>query len=131
MALRRTATVMLGAASLVMSLVVTSAPSQAAACDVQIGRTYKSGNHIVGYGSLSGCPSTSTATLYIQRQVIGGDIWWSYTGAQATAHQGYDSYVRFNCSGTGTQTYRTIIRGRTIGGEPKVKPSNSIRVYCG
>ncbi|MFI7709222.1 hypothetical protein [Nonomuraea sp. NPDC049480] len=130
MKLRRAATVSAGAVSLIASCLVPSSAAEAAvACDVQIGTTYKSGNYIVGYGSLSGCPSTSTADLYIQRQVIPG--WWKRASGIATAHQGYDTYVRYNCSGTGTQSWRTLIYGRTIGGSARVKSSNTIRVNCG
>ncbi|MET9116052.1 hypothetical protein ABZX38_17890 [Streptomyces longwoodensis] len=73
-----------------------------------------------------GCPSTSTAKLTIQRWT--GAYWKDY--ATVTAHQGYDTYVRQNCSGTGTQTWRTIIAGTTIGGEYRIKTSNQLRVYC-
>ncbi|GAA3485631.1 hypothetical protein GCM10018966_101640 [Streptomyces yanii] len=106
---------------------ITIAPAaQAATCDVQIGTTYKSGSYIVGYGSLSNCPSTSTAKLTVQRWT--GLYWKDY--ATATAHQGYDTYVRQNCSGTGTQTWRTLISGTTIGGEYRTKASNQLRVSC-
>jgi hypothetical protein len=103
--------------------------ASAATCDVQIGQTYKSGNDIVGYGSLSNCSSWSTGRLYIQRQIFPGN--WGQVGTIATAHQGYDTYVRYNCSGTGTQSWRTLISFATVGGPTRIKVSNVIRVYCG
>lgn len=131
MAINRLTAAALGVASLLAASLATVTPAEAAtatACDVQIGRTYKSGNQIVGYGSLSGCPSSSVADLFIQRQVIPG--YWTRVSAIVTAHQGYDVYVRYNCSGTGTQSYRTQIYGNTIGGSARIKNSNTLRVSC-
>ncbi|MEU4539839.1 hypothetical protein AB0G15_33830 [Streptosporangium sp. NPDC023825] len=51
--------------------------------------------------------------------------------AMGTAHQGFDTCIQYNCSGTGTQTWRTTISGTTIGGSYKFKESNHLRVYCG
>lgn len=125
--MRRITTSVLATGALILSGLAVAPAAQAASCDVQIGRTYKSGNYIVGYGSLSNCSSTSTASLIIQRWT--GLYWKNY--ATGTAHQGYDTYIRQNCGGTGTQTWRTLITGRTIGGEYRTKASNELRVYCG
>ncbi|MGJ6969606.1 hypothetical protein ACSDR0_47760 [Streptosporangium sp. G11] len=125
---RRVAAVVLAAGVVAGTGAVSAPAASAMACDVQIGVTHKSGNYIVGYGSLSGCPSTSIATLSIQRR--NGTGGWD-TRATGTAHQGYDTYIRYNCSGTGTQTWRTTINGKTIGGSYKFKESNHLRVYCG
>ncbi|KAA9380497.1 hypothetical protein F5972_04940 [Microbispora cellulosiformans] len=126
--MRRSAASVLATGALLFSGLAALAPTaaQAATCDVQIGKTYKSGSSIVGYGSLSDCPSASTATLIIQRWT--GWYWKDY--ATATAHQGYDTYVYQNCSGTGTQTWRTLITGTTIGGSYRTKASNELRVSC-
>lgn len=98
------------------------------ACDVQIGRTYKNGNNIVGYGSLgSDCSTSALATLEIQRWT--GFQWDA--GPTATAHQGYDTYLTRNCYGSGTQTWRTTITGRLQNGRYAFKESNHIRVNCG
>ncbi|MFI6510991.1 hypothetical protein ACIBCT_25585 [Streptosporangium sp. NPDC050855] len=128
MKINRSAGAALGIAAVLATSLATVTPAEAAACEVQIGRTSKSGSQIVGYGSLSGCPSSSTAQLFIQRQTAPG--FWSRVSAIATARQGYDVYVRYNCSGTGTQSYRTQINGTTIGGTAKIKNSNTIRVSC-
>ncbi|MGW1887056.1 hypothetical protein [Streptomyces sp. NPDC001970] len=125
--MHRFATSVLATGALLFSGLALAPTAHAASCDVQIGRTYKSGNYIVGYGSLSNCASTSTARLIIQRWT--GLYWKDY--ATGTAHQGYDTYVSQNCSGTGTQTWRTLISGRTVGGETRIKASNELRVYCG
>lgn len=102
-------------------------PPVAAACDVHIGTTYKSGSQIVGYGSMQDC-GNGQATLIIQKETC----WdcWSNLASVTFNGSGYDQYVYYNCTGTGTQTYRTIITGQTIGGGYKTKASNEIRVAC-
>ncbi|MGC5028913.1 hypothetical protein [Micromonospora sp. DT229] len=102
--------------------------SAAAACDVHIGTTYKSGSQIVGYGSIEGCSSSSVAYVRIQKRTCIGC--WDTVKSATVNGPGYDQYVYYNCSGTGTQTYRTIIEGSTIGGGYKFKESNQIRVSC-
>ncbi|MEV4568574.1 hypothetical protein AB0K12_32805 [Nonomuraea sp. NPDC049419] len=107
----------------------TATTQQAAVCELHIGRTTKSGNTIIGYGSQSqDCGTGGTSQLVIQRH-----RWSGWTDDLATATvvgRGHDVYVRYNCSGTGTHTYRTIHRGRTVGGSPEFKESNHLRVSC-
>ncbi|QGN46821.1 hypothetical protein GKC29_08145 [Micromonospora sp. WMMC415] len=107
---------------------VPASAASAASCDVHIGTTRKSGSQIVGYGSIQGCSSSSIATLSIQKQTCIGC--WSTLKTARVNGPGYDQYIYYNCSGTGTQTYRTTISGNTIGGGYKFKASNSIRVSC-
>ncbi|MGN9776259.1 hypothetical protein ACTMS0_10850 [Micromonospora sp. H33] len=108
--------------------VAPGSAASAATCDVHIGTTYKSGSQIVGYGSMANCGS-GQATLKIQKETC----WdcWSQVGSSVTfTGSGYDKYIYYNCKGTGTQTYRTLITGKTIGGAYKTKASNKIRVTC-
>lgn len=95
-------------------------------CKVHIGVTRKSGNTISGYGSKANC-GTGTTHLRIQRS-----RWWGWEDL-ATARvigSGPDFYVRYNCAGTGTHTYRTIHTGETIGGRHLFNESNHLRVRC-
>jgi hypothetical protein len=97
------------------------------ACSLQIGTTYKSGTTIVGYGSQADCGSSGTSYLTIQRSRWYG---WQDLATVTLIGSGYDKYVRYNCSGSGTHTYRTIHTGRTVGGEPRFNESNHLRVSC-
>lgn len=105
-----------------------SAQAAALACELHIGKTYKSGSTIVGYGSQTpDCGPNGVSTLTIQRSRWYG---WENLASATVRGPNYDQYVRYNCSGTGTHTYRTIHQGRTIGGSIKIKISNEIRVSC-
>ncbi|MFB4285761.1 hypothetical protein ACBJ59_61615 [Nonomuraea sp. MTCD27] len=126
------------AAALATPLVaLAAAPAQAAAstqaaaalaCELHLGPTTKSGSTIVGFGSQSqDCGTSGTSTLVIQRSRWYG---WQDLANTTVTGRGYDAYVRYNCSGTGTHTYRTIHVGRTIGGSPAFKESNHLRVSC-
>jgi hypothetical protein len=100
----------------------------AASCDVQIGLTYRSGNTIVGHGSLSNCPPNSTANIHIERSVWYG--WQNTTGDITVRGPGYDQYVYYNCSGTGTHQFQTVIDAYTVGGSYLRKTSNTITATC-
>jgi hypothetical protein len=128
---RLMALVLIAGASMATTLLqapAAHAAGPAASCDVQIGKTSKSGSYIVGHGSLSNCPASSTAHLIIQ-EYRGFVLGWD-DKASGTAHQGYDTAISYNCSGTGTQTWRTLITTQTIGGTYLTKASNQIRVSC-
>jgi hypothetical protein len=100
----------------------------ALACELHIGPTTKSGSTIVGFGSQSqDCGTGGTSTLVIQRSRWYG---WENLASATVTGSGYDAYVRYNCSGTGTHTFRTYHSGRTIGGSPRFKESNHLRVTC-
>ncbi|GAA3162629.1 hypothetical protein [Nonomuraea salmonea] len=100
----------------------------ALACELHVGRTSKSGSTIVGFGSQSqDCGTSGTSTLVIQRSRWYG---WEDLANTTVTGRGYDAYVRYNCTGTGTHTYRTIHVGRTVGGSPAFKESNHLRVSC-
>ncbi|MEU6711299.1 hypothetical protein ABZ897_07420 [Nonomuraea sp. NPDC046802] len=119
------------AAMAVPVVAMTTAAAQATtamACELHIGKTSKSGKTIVGFGSQSrDCGTRGKSTLVIQRSRWYG---WEDLASKTVTGSGYDGYVRYNCSGAGTHTYRTIHVGRTIGGSPKFKESNRIRVSC-
>ncbi|MEV0454449.1 hypothetical protein [Catellatospora methionotrophica] len=94
----------------VVGVGATGTAAQAATCQGHIGSTYKSGSSVVGFGSIdSACASGSKATLEIRRQVIPG-LWSSVLASATVNGPGYDQYVSWNCTGQGTQTYRTQIR---------------------
>ncbi|MEH2238909.1 hypothetical protein [Nostoc sp.] len=100
--------------------------AEAATCNVQIGKTIRSGNTIIGYGSLSNCPYTSSANLIIQRSRFYG--WQDMATVKVTGSK--DVYVSYNCSGTGTHDFRTTISGYTVGGKFRFKESNHIKASC-
>lgn len=104
-----------------------ASPAIAAACDVQIGVTSKSGSQIVGYGSQSNCGSGGVSYLRIEKKSA---ISWITLKTVKVTGSGYDQYIYYNCSGTGTQTYRTTHSADTLGGGFKFKESNHIRVSC-
>ncbi|TYB36392.1 hypothetical protein FXF50_19985 [Micromonospora sp. AP08] len=105
-----------------------ASPASAAGCELHIGTTYKSGSQIVGYGSQANCGSSGVSYLRIQKQTCIGC--WSTLKTVSLTGSGFDKYIYYNCSGTGTQTYRTTHSGDTIGGGFKFKESNHIRVSC-
>lgn len=118
----------IGAAGVIAAPTASASVSPATTCNFEIGLTHQSGSQIVGYGSLSNCPSTTTtAALTIQR--YNGFQWRD--GSSATVRGGgYDQYVYHSCAGTGWQSWRTLMHGRDGAGNPQNKPSNEIRVYC-
>lgn len=101
--------------------------SAAATCEIHIGVTRASGNVISGYGSQANCGTKGTSYLTIQRSRWYG---WEDLVTQTVTGSGHDVYVKYNCAGTGTHDFRTIHTARTIGGEPRFKESNHIRVSC-
>ncbi|MEU7856217.1 hypothetical protein [Nonomuraea sp. NPDC049141] len=103
----------------------TAPTSQAASC-LQIGRTYRDGNTIIGYGSIS-C-GTGRATIEIWEQIVPG-AWRTKRSATVTG-PGYDQYVFYNCAGTGTHTFKAVILGSELNGNTVSKHSNQIRESC-
>lgn len=109
----------------------TAAPkavTPAASCELEIGVTHRSGNTIIGFGSQSNCGTSGQSVLTIQR-LRTLDIWENLSSATVVG-SGHDVFVNYNCTGTGTHTFRTIHQGVTIGGSSVVKVSNSIRETC-
>jgi hypothetical protein len=108
------------------SLLISSSDAEAAPglenCHVEIGRTSKVGESIEGYGSQSGNCGQFPTFLMIQRTRWYG---WQTVKEVAVPHEGPDFYVRYNCNGTGTYTYRTLHAGPNGN-----KVSNKIRVTC-
>lgn len=118
-----------GALALASSgIAFTASSAQAAACDVQIGYTYRSGNQIWGFGSLSDCPANATAKISIQWER--GWEWWDYLSTRTVNGPGYDQYVSFNCAGTGTHNFRTIIERDSAAPGVRIKTSRVIRQSC-
>jgi hypothetical protein len=110
------------------SKTVKGVVAQQAACELEIGSTFREGNHIKGFGSLATqCHAFESASLWIERLRWNG--WEKLTRADVSG-PGYDQYVTYNCTNTGTHTFRTIIEADTLGGRYLVKASNSIREYC-
>jgi hypothetical protein len=101
---------------------------EARSCQIHIGPTYRSGNSIFGYGSQAGCGSTGTSNLIIQRLRWFG---WEDLATRTVQGSGHDVYVSYDCSGTGTHTFRTIHGTINLNASPRLKVSNEIRVNCG
>ncbi|WP_157252722.1 hypothetical protein [Nonomuraea typhae] len=125
------------AAALVASIAATgpagaasaTGAGSAAVCEGHVGVTHKDGNLIWGSGSLDGsCSGGSTANIYIQRW----DVWrWVQMEDDIINGPGYVELIYFDCSGRGTQTWRTLVTWRNpYTGKPGSKASNEIRVTC-
>ncbi|MFI6504503.1 hypothetical protein [Nonomuraea typhae] len=128
---RRLLSSSVAAAALVASIAATGPAGAAAsaACEGHVGLTHKDGNLIWGSGSLDGsCSQGSSANLYIQRW----DVWrWVQMEDEVINGPGYVELIYFDCSGRGTQTWRTLVTWRNpYTGKPGSKPSNEIRVTC-
>jgi hypothetical protein len=106
--------------------------AQAGGCAPSHVRTYayqvnSSISGIGGFWQCSGIPRKAT----IQLQQYRGLTYWrtlkTYTGSFTP-----NRYVRLSwgCRGAGWQTYRTMMSGRTAGGDPWVTKSAEIRRLC-
>jgi hypothetical protein len=117
-----------GSVGLASSTNAEAKAATAAACDNHIGVTRKAGNVISGFGSQArNCGTRGQTFLTIQRYRWFG---WENLVTKKIVGPGHDVYVRYNCAGTGTHTYRTIHTGRTVGNSPLFRQSNHIRVTC-
>jgi len=92
---------------------------------LQIGLTSRAGNTIKGYGSISGC--TGRATIEIWRSRFGG---WETMSSAIVQGPGYDQTVFYDCAGTGTHTFKTVIMAKKLDGSYISKSSNQIRESC-
>jgi hypothetical protein len=92
---------------------------------LQIGLTSRAGNTIKGYGSISGC--TGRATIEIWRSRFGG---WETVSSTTVQRPGYDQTVFYDCAGTGTHTFKTVIMAKKLSGQIISKSSNQIRESC-
>lgn len=91
-------------------------------------QVYRSADLIVGGARFVGCGNPNSAAMaYIQRS-----RWYGWEDLASTQFRGdgrwYSMY--YNCTGSGTHTYRTIATGRTVGGSPIFKSSGQIRTTC-
>lgn len=101
----------------------TASAVEAAACVLHIGTTSASGNIIQGYGSQAGCASDTKSYVQIERERWYG---WEPMATSMITGPGYNVYVSYNCSGTGTHTFRT--KHMLNGYSPRY--SNTVRKSC-
>ncbi len=101
----------------------TSSAVEAAACALHIGVTTSSSRIIQGYGSQAGCASDTKSYVQIERSRWNG---WEPMATSMIVGPGHNVYVSYNCSGTGTHTFRTkhMLNGYAS------RYSNEIRVNC-
>lgn len=101
----------------------TSSAVEIAACEIHIGVTTASGPVVQGYGSQAGCPAGTQSYVQIQRHRWNG---WEPVATSMVVGPGHNVYVSYNCSGTGTHTFRTkhMLNGYAT------KYSNEIRKSC-
>ncbi|MET9625854.1 hypothetical protein ABZX92_00185 [Lentzea sp. NPDC006480] len=117
------------AASVALGVVALTAPASADTTAgeqkliecLDIGLTSRSGNTIHGYGSIKSICS-GTATISIQWSRWFG---WENVRSETVSGSGHDHHIYWNCSGSGTHDFRTIIAG-TIAGNYQSKISNVI-----
>jgi hypothetical protein len=100
-------------------------PAASNAC-LQIGVTHRSGNTIVGYGSIS-C-GTGSATIEIWESRWYG--WSTVASGSVSGASGANKYVYFNCAGTGTHNFETVIYSYALNGDYVSKTSNQISASC-
>ena len=125
-------TVLIGlTAAAIAALGVVASPADAAdSCVGKVGITLKDGNLIKGSGYISGCSGTShTIHMRIEKKTILG-AWSTLVHKDVTGGNGASGGMAYNCSGTGTQTYQTVVDWYTVGGDYKKAVSNNIRVSC-
>jgi len=115
-------------ASVALGAVALAAPASAETTSEQkallecldIGLTTRSGNTIHGYGSIRR-PCSGRATISIQWSRWFG---WEDVRTETVVGNG-DHHIYWNCSGSGTHDFRTIING-TVAGNYQSKISNVI-----
>ncbi|WP_283137588.1 hypothetical protein [Rhizohabitans arisaemae] len=97
-----------------------------ASCEVHIGNTYKSGYLINGSGSIaSSCPSDTRGSVSIERWT---GLRWLIV-ASYSIRPGGNNTIQYDCRGSGTQSWQTVVRGLLPEGY-RSKISNRIRVSC-
>lgn len=97
-------------------------PAAAATCTRTVSTPWKTGNSIAAGGNVStGCSGNYAINLWRSR-------WYGWEGlASSTVFtSGGGSALLYNCTGTGTHTYKASING---GGYPQ-KDSGEFRVSC-
>jgi hypothetical protein len=103
----------------------TASPAAERVECLDIGLTHRTGNDIIGYGSIRrACQGKATITVQWSR-------WFGWENLRSATVQGpgYDQEVRWNCTGSGTHEFRTIIESR-VAGDPQSKTSNTITATC-
>jgi len=91
-------------------------------------QTYRSADLIVGSARINGCGNSSVRTTVI----LQWGRWWGWEDLASRTAYGDGSWygIFWNCTGTGTHTFRTIAVGRTVGGSPYTRVSNETRQTC-
>lgn len=101
---------------------VGASPAHAATCPrVDVGYTIKQGIYIKGSGSTP----CGGATITLQQR-----YWWGWGDLASVYTSGSPRTVAYQCSYSGTQTYRTTVSYWSNGGGFIFKESNHLRVYC-
>jgi hypothetical protein len=112
-----------------VDVVPTVSVAPAGACDFHVGLTIKDGSYIRGSGSLANCGGPFNH-LRIDLQRLRWNGWQNEDTAVITI-PGTSAGVSFNCSGTGTYTYRTRVQAHNVyTNRWPLKYSNELRVSC-
>lgn len=109
----------------VMSAHALAAPRAEAACSIDVGFTIKDGHYIKGSGSGSGSCGHDDIRITLQRK-----RWWGGENLVRVWTSGAPRSVIYNCSGSGTYTYSTIVEQLWLNQAIAVKESNRLRVSC-
>jgi hypothetical protein len=88
----------------------------------------RDGSTIVGTGGFFGCSGSPYAQMTLQRSRWYG--WENLKTWIGNFTPGRTYSVSYNCRGTGTYTYRTIMTGRDVAGRPTFKESRRLRTPC-
>jgi hypothetical protein len=105
----------------------TTPQAVAAACVFDVGLTIKQGTVIRGSGSFSKCTVFWHITVQLQRERWYG---WQTLSSKSLWTSGSVG-VSWNCAGSGTYTYRTLVNAyHRDGRRSAYKISNHLRVAC-
>jgi hypothetical protein len=113
-----------------------SAPAQDRAAGVLAGcypenvsvRVDRSGHHIRGSGGFFNCTGSRYANIELQRHRWYG--WQPLRSWSGTFVPGIYYWLFYDCTNTGTHTFRTIMWGRRVDGTPWFRESNHYRTTC-
>lgn len=90
---------------------------------------FKSGHHIKAYaGFPRECRPNTCAFFELERYRGFGS--WQLLGSKRICARPNDHWFTYNCTGSGTQTYRAVIFGRTLGDRPWSKYTPELRKRC-
>jgi hypothetical protein len=109
------------------AMLVPASPASAATCKRTVGYTIKDGHVIRGSGYHKDCLPATDTTMTLQWHRAWG---WQKRTSTGISGANVSKSIAWDCSGTGTHTFRVILEWRDGGGTPHVVKSNELRASC-